>query len=309
MRNESPANQDEEARNVRTVVFAGLIFQASAVWAQPAPAFEVASIKPAAASNISGITGGPGSRDPGQLTCISSTIQDLIEDAYNVKGYQIRGPAVLTSERFDIAAKVPKGATKEDLMVMLQGLLAERFKLTLHRETKELPVYALAVNKGGAKLRNHADGEAAKSGSVTTDARGLPAVPPGPLGRGVSAGPKSCLTAAGAGQVLILCNERPVARLANALSFYVRGPVVDRTGLIGDFDYTLSFTPPDVRRLPLFAVASGPSGMDSPVAPDSESAPDLFAALKEQLGLKLEPSTGPVELLVIDHVEKTPTAN
>ena len=119
--------------------------------------FEVASVKPAAppAGGVirPGPQGGPGSADPARLTYSFSTLRDLLVDAYSVKRSQISGaPNWLDSVRFDIVAKVPEGATKEQAKVMLQNLLAERFKLTLHRETKELPVYALVVAKNGPRL-------------------------------------------------------------------------------------------------------------------------------------------------------------
>ena len=139
-----------------------LVHAQSAAQAKSAEAkleFEVASIKPSplpARGVIRiGPQGGPGSGDPGRVTYTFSTIRDLMVDAYSVKRYQISGgPKWLDSERFDIVAKVPVGATKEQVKVMLQNLLAERFKLTLHRETKELPVYALVVGAKGPKLKD-----------------------------------------------------------------------------------------------------------------------------------------------------------
>src|SRR5580700_6734077 len=135
----------------------------SAANAQPAEAklgFEVASVKPSALPAGNGVIrlgrqDGPGSGDPGRVTYSFSTIRDLIVEAYSVKRSQVSGgPNWLDSERFDIVAKVPQGATKEQVKVMLQNLLAERFKLTLHRETKELPLYALVVGAKGPKLKD-----------------------------------------------------------------------------------------------------------------------------------------------------------
>ena len=108
--------------------------------------------------------GGPGSPDPGQITYSNVSLKNGSDDAYEVKGYQITGPKWLDSERFDIVAKIPKGATKEQFQMMLQNLLAERFKLTLHRETKELPIYALVVGKGGPKMKETVDDDAARAG-------------------------------------------------------------------------------------------------------------------------------------------------
>jgi uncharacterized protein (TIGR03435 family) len=119
--------------------------------------FEVASIKPSAlpGRGVNGVIrfgrqGGPGSGDPGRITYTFTTIRDLIADAYGVGRSRVSGGQNwLDSEQFDIVAKVPEGATQEQVKVMLQNLLAKRFKLTLHREAKELPVYALVVGAKG----------------------------------------------------------------------------------------------------------------------------------------------------------------
>ena len=173
---------------LRVIMGAGLVvFTSCAALAQstegPA-AFEVASIKTAAPTASAGMfrvmmRGGPGSADPGQLTYSNVTLKNVLMNAYGVKGYQISGPSWLDSERYDIAAKIPKGATKEQFMLMLQNLLAERFKLTLHREKKDLPMYALVVGKSGPKMKESVDG------AVPADGAGPPPPPPppgGPLG-------------------------------------------------------------------------------------------------------------------------------
>ena len=127
------------------ILGAGLIiFTSCAAFGQTAEeptTFEVASVKPAEPSAMGMIRvqmrGGPGTPDPGQLTYTNVSLKNVLTNAYGVKGYQINGPKWLDSERFDITAKIPKGATKEQFKLMLQNLLAERFKLTLHHETKE----------------------------------------------------------------------------------------------------------------------------------------------------------------------------
>ena len=159
---------------LRAIMGAGLVvFTSCAAFAQTAensPTFEVASVKPAAP--ITGNTirvmmrGGPGSPDPGQITYTNVTVKNVLMNAYGVKGFQISGPGWLDSERYDIVAKVPRGATKAEFMVMLQNLLAERFKLTLHREKKDLPMYALVVGKNGPKLKESVDDPAPKEGDA-----------------------------------------------------------------------------------------------------------------------------------------------
>src|SRR5262245_6496527 len=121
------------------------------------PSFEVASVKPAAPQQAGmfriGMRGGPGTPDPGQLTYNNVALRNVIMNAYDVRTYQINGPKWIDSERFDIVAKIPPGTSKEDFRLMLQNLLAERFGLKLHKETKDLPSYALVVGKNGPKLK------------------------------------------------------------------------------------------------------------------------------------------------------------
>src|ERR1700722_3983486 len=146
-----------------------LFFTSCADFAQTTaatPSFEVATIKPAAPPATSmgagggmrfairmGAQGGPGTSDPGQITYSNLPLKNLLVNAFGVKTYQISGPAWIDTERFDIVAKVPQGATKDDVKLMLQNLLAERFKLTLHREKKDLPMYALVVAKRGPTMK------------------------------------------------------------------------------------------------------------------------------------------------------------
>src|ERR1035438_4799324 len=168
----------------RAILAAGLIiFISCTAFGQAAaesPTFEVASVKPAEPQPPGQMrirmSGGPGTADPGQLTYTNVALKDVLMNAYGVKGDQINGPKWLDSERFDIAAKIPEGATKEQFKLMLQNLLAERFKLTLHHETKELPMYALVVGKGGSKLKESVDEDAATP-------QGAAAPPPPPPGR------------------------------------------------------------------------------------------------------------------------------
>jgi uncharacterized protein (TIGR03435 family) len=320
---------------LRAITGAGLVVLTScAAFAQTAensPTFEVASVKPAAPITGNAIRvmmrGGPGSPDPGQITYSNVTVKNVLMNAYGVKGFQISGPGWLDSERYDIVAKVPRGATKAEFMVMLQNLLAERFKLTLHREKKDLPMYALVVGKNGPKLKESVeepapkDGDAAKAGGpggdrpwaaaamgrLTVGRDGFPVLP----GRNATA---MMLTSAG---FRMSANRQSMAGLAEMLSNQLDLPVVDMTGLKGNYDFTLSFAPEGLGGMrlgappPLAAPPPGEGGEGMPAAstPDGQSAPNLFAALQEQLGLKLEQRKGPVDLLVIDHLEKAPVEN
>src|SRR5271157_230386 len=249
---------------LRAIMSAGLVvFTSCAAFAQAAedsPSFEVASVKPAAPITGNAIRvmmrGGPGSPDPGQITYTNVTVKSVLMNAYGVKGFQISGPDWLDSERFDIVAKLPRGATKAEFMVMLQNLLAERFKLTLHREKKDLPMYALVVGKNGPKLKESVEepapkeGEAPKAGGPAADdplagaamrrlpmgRDGFPVLPPG-AGRG------GMMISLLSGNAHMAANGQPMAGLAEMLSNQLDLPVVDMTGLTGKYDFTLTYAP------------------------------------------------------------------
>jgi uncharacterized protein (TIGR03435 family) len=315
------------------IVCAGLIVSAScAAFGQGAaesPTFEVASVKPAEPQSAGMIrirmSGGPGTPDPGQLTYTNVSLKNILMNAYAVKGYQLSGPKWLDSERFDIVAKVPMGTTKEQFRLMLQNLLAERFKLVLHHETKELPMYALVVGKRGAKLKESVDDDATPSGGAPP-----PPLPPGPDGAGpvrlrVGAdgmpqlppgmGKNGMMMMMTNGRLRAVGNRQPVSALTEMLGNQLGYPVVDATGLKANYDFTLDFAP-DGLNGPMGMMPhpppehDGAAGGGSPMAsaPDA-GGPTLFTALQEQLGLKLEQRKGPVDLLVIDRLEKVPSEN
>jgi uncharacterized protein (TIGR03435 family) len=322
-----------------------LVHAQSAADAKPAearPEFDVASIKPSALPGRGVIRlrpqGGPGSADTGRVTYTFITIRDLIVEAYGVRRNQISGgPNWLDSERFDIVAKVPAGATKEQVKVMLQNLLAERFKLTLHRETKEMPMYALVAGARGPKLKDSTvlDTPAPSESQPTDGGReaGAPAVPPPlpprPGTGGMKIGPDGCpetppMAAGRAGNFMmmtpngecLISNGQTMEGFAAQLSNWFDRPVIDQTGLKGRYDLRLRYDPssmPGGRSGPAM-IKDGPgptpAGGDpaNRILPDGDP-PGIFSALQEQLGLKLETRKGAVDLLVIDHVEKKPTEN
>jgi uncharacterized protein (TIGR03435 family) len=277
------------------------------VFAQPKPAtptFEVASVKAAPPANGNMIRVRMGG-DAGRLDYNNVTLRDCVRMAYRVKDYQITGPDWLTAERYDLVAKLPVGASRDQVPEMMQALLAERFKLSLHRETKDLPVYALVVGKGGLKIKPAEDD----------------ATPPGPPpGPGASFGPFG----AGRGRVEVGLGSldikhMAIATFADLLSRQMDRPVVDMTELKGNYDIKLKFTPePGMMQRGLFgAVMPPPGGAPQGGAPppspadgvSTAAAPSIFTAVQEQLGLKLEGRKAPIEILVIDHAEKVPTEN
>jgi len=250
--------------------------------AQPAaPHFEVASVRP----NDSGSTS---MKLPlpvgGRFTATNILPRVLIAFAYNVQGFEISGgPGWISSDRFDISAKAESTSfTLDQYRQMLQLLLAERFQLTVHRETKEMPVYALVPAKGGPKL-SPADPKAC----VVMG----PNAPPPPARAPNEPAPMACGTFFTGPNSLDGRTLSP-AGLANTLSIIVGRPVIDKTGLAGTFDIHLEFTPEGT----------------SLTAQNATDDPSIFTAIQQQLGLRLESQKAPGEVLVIDHVEK-PDAN
>ena len=190
----------------------------------------------------------------------------------------------MNSDRYDVAAKAEDSATFEQMRPMLQSLVVERFKLVVDRETKELPVYDLVVAKGGLKLTQ------SRPGNCVTPVPGDP--PPPELG----GKPPVFCGAIRMGRGLVDTSAIPMPRLAAVLAQFgnLGRQVIDKTGLTGNFDVHLEYAPDE-------GLAGGPPGQ----APSTDSSgPSIFTALQEQLGLKLESSKAPVEMLVIDHVER-----
>lgn len=285
------------------------ILLASACFAQQ-PEFEVATIKPSPPQPMGrmfmGTRGGPGTDDPGRFTCTNCSLTVLLTAAYDVQRFQISGPPTLESERFEVVAKVPGGATKEQFRLMLQSLLADRFKLKLHHETKDLPLYELVVAKGGPKLKESAppseapadSRQPAPPGQMRTDKDGYPVLPPG-------RGPIMAITP---GHARLRGDQETMEQFARRLSNMVARPVKDATGLTGKYDFELSFAP-DMSSMMMGPMPPPGGDGPGPVSAPQDSGPTIFTALQEQLGLKLEQKKGSVDTLVIDHVEKTPTEN
>jgi uncharacterized protein (TIGR03435 family) len=207
----------------------------------------------------------------GGFSATNATLKMLIKAAYGIYDHQLIGGAGwLESERYDIVAKAPPHTSDNQLGPMLRMLLTDRFKLKLHRETRQMPVYALVLGKDGPKFqevrREPKDGDG--------DTR---------KGRGHLTGQRV-----------------PISDLAEILSGELGLSVLDRTGLKGFFDLKLEWIPDESQ---LRGPGDGPDGKISTLGPDL-NGPSIFTALQEQLGLKLEKQIGPVEILVIDHVER-----
>ena len=226
----------------------------------------------------------------GHLSTRMAPLGLLIQNAYGVQSFQISGgPQWMDSAGFDIEAKAEGNPSRDRIWVMLQSLLEDRFKLAVHRETKVMPVYDLSAAKGGIKL-------AAPDGSCSPGASPPPArkdgQTPGPCGYATV----SFDTAFG----LAVCGrEISMAELARQLSAILQKPVVNKTGYAGKFDVLLPFAYQEDVTV----------GIGNPWHPtDTSGSVPLADALSQALGLKLERSKGPIEMLVVDHAER-PTEN
>jgi uncharacterized protein (TIGR03435 family) len=275
-----------------------MVFASCPAFAQsspPAPTFEVASVKPSPPPTGNGIMRRLGAPDPGMINYGNATLAMLISRAYGVKDFQVSGPDWLTSLGYDVVAKVPAGVPADQVPLMLQTLLAERFKLKLHRESKTIGVYALIVGKGGPKLKE----------SDPADLAGVP----GP-------GVRMLVTPNGGREI---SGHMTMAQLTDVMSFFMDRPVVDSTGLTGTYDVDMAFMPDERDQMqnklgPAMAMAGPPPAGGNDAARPAEAVSDatagsIFSAVQEKLGLKLDPRKSPAEILVIDHAEKIPTEN
>jgi len=273
----------------RLIPIALLCFVAQAQ--TPKSSFEVASIKPPTPLGRMGRRtnrkGGPGMGDPGRYTCQNCPVFSVLSEAYDLKSYDYVGPDWVNDVRFDFDAKIPSGTSKEAFREMLQSLLAERFKLEVHREQKQLPVYELTVMKGGPKLKESLPDDAAEvdaaSGPLKRDADGFPILAKGSQMWAIP------------GHARIRSDAQTMAWLAQMLSGQMQTPVIDATGLTARYDYQLSW-------------AYEESNLVGGVRVD-EYHPALMRALQSQLGLKLESKKGKVQVLVVDRMDKVPTEN
>lgn len=247
------------------------------------PAFEVASIKP----DKSGTPMIMFRLTPDGINVANTPLKMLIQQAYGIEENQVIGfPNGLNSERYDIEAKVDSSdvAKLHELdphqrMRMLQPVLAERFQLKVHRETRDLPVYELVLAKGGPKFHEAKPGDTYPNGIKGPD---------GHSGPGLVWIQDGQLTCQGIGMV----------ELTRLLSQRLGHNVLDKTGLTGKYDLAMQWPPPEDR----------PGAMFDAGENAADSGPSIFTVIQEQLGLKLESHRAPVEVLVIDHVE-APSAN
>jgi uncharacterized protein (TIGR03435 family) len=222
-------------------------------------------------------------------TCGNLSFANLVTLAYNVAYFQISAPDWANATRFDLRASVPPGTAKEQMPMMMQSLLADRFKLAVHRESREMQRYELAVAKNGPKFKESApplppnpNDSLPAPGAPKRDKDGYPVI--GPRGGMAIMNDKA----------RIYYPEMTMAMLASQLSGQFGAPVADVTGLIGKYEINL------------YWIAAPPGALP---ADSALSGPDLKQALQDQLGLRVESKKGPVEFVVVDHAEKTPSEN
>ena len=257
---------------MRLVVTFALVAGLSAVLIaqQPPPAFEVASVR----SNVSDTPPSMTMPSQGTVAITNVPLINIITNAYATPPFRIVGvPQWVQRDRFDITARPPDGASPNPL-AMLRTLLEDRFKLRVHRESGEQPAYALLIARTDGRLgprlqRSVTDCSAVKSTAPSADSP----CAGGFMGVGPTGG-------------TIVTKGQPLSRMISALSMAVNRSVVDRTGLDGPFDAELRWS------------------ADVNTTPANSDAPSIFTALQEQLGLKLESTRAPVEVLVIDSVER-----
>jgi uncharacterized protein (TIGR03435 family) len=271
-------------------------------WAQPAippptsapPEFEVASVKPMPPSSpMFPETGGPGTTDPGQITWSGATLKWLLKTAHDVRLYQVSGPAWLDSERYMIVAKVPEGATKEQVNLMWQNLLKNRFGMVVHHESRVFQADEMTLAKGASKLKETdlLDSTArADSPAQTMPGTASKSGPDDLLHRLTT--PYWGLADSVGGTRRILGRAQPLGDVANWLSQLLGHPVIDKTGLTGKYDFDVDLD------------------LNQPPAPgDGNGLYAVASALEQGLGLKLVKSTVRLDVIVVDHAERTPVEN
>ena len=281
--------------NIKTFVIACLTLFSGYAVATPepisaqsgaVPRFEVASVKPsdeAAAGSVMPTTSAlPG----GRFIARQAVLRVILQNAYQVRAFQIVGaPGWINSAKYDIDAKADNpNATLQQLESMLQPLLAEKFKLIAHHETRELPIYELVPAKAGLKLT-----QAKQDGCIPGNPLNSP--PPRPGEKPVCGQIRGSAGAAAS----IDGRQVTMSDLIRTLSAMVGRTVIDKTGYAGTFDVHLSFTRDEA--------LAGLGVPDVTTAPDPSSS-SIFIALQEQLGLQLNGAKGPVDVIIIDHIER-----
>jgi uncharacterized protein (TIGR03435 family) len=257
------------------------------------PSFEVASVK----QNKSGTGFVQIAAPGGQFKATNVPLRMLIRNAYQLQDFQIIGaPSWVDTDRFDINAKaegdpgpaVVAPGQPGPIMLMIRSLLADRFKLKVHTETREMPIYALVLTRSDGKLGSALNRSTTDCAALRAASRNAPPPVPAP-GERMMCGMRIAPGMISGGGI-------PLSQLATQLSVSVQRIVVDKTGLGGDYDFDLKWTPDQLPQ------GTPPPGAP-PLPPIDPNGPSIYTAVQEQLGLKLDSQRGPVNVLVIDGVE------
>jgi uncharacterized protein (TIGR03435 family) len=282
-------------------VVLGSLILTTAVFAQTRPAFEVASIRPSSEQQDQ-VTAGV--RITGsQVRVGRMSVKDYLGMAYRVKPQQIEGPDWLGQQRFEVAATIPDGAPLAQVPEMFQTLLAERFQLKVHRESKEFPVYVLGVAASGLRVKESpADAsDAPPAAAVNVTAGGSAA------GVNIDFGRGSSFTL---GNNRVEIKKMTMAAVAEALTRFFDRPVVDMTGVTGRYDMTLDLTPEDYMGLLLRSAVN--AGVVLPPQAlrmlEGASSDPLTGPLRDA-GLTLQSRKSALDVIVVDSISKTPTEN
>jgi uncharacterized protein (TIGR03435 family) len=262
--------------------------------------FEAVTVKPSSPNDgryVRGCKGGPGTGDPTFWRCTNATITMLVEQGYHLRRYQLSAPDWTASENFEIEARLAPDSTQDQLREMIRGLLGDSFRLRFHWGKKEMPQYDLVVANGRAKLKASADQAPEERQQVprayggdgaADDAGGYPNIPRSCSG---------CMAINAAGKARYRAARAQIKNLTAFLDGQLGRQVNDLTGLTGWYDITLSWT----------------SGGGIGPRPDSDADPDagltIESAVQQQLGLKLVPRKGPVDVFIVDQAEKKPAGN
>ena len=255
----------------RRFVGALLVGVSGLIVAAQRPAFEVASIKRnTSVGQLSSMNGQPG----GRITVTNHTLRSIVRNINRLQSYQIvGGPDWIDADRWDIVAKAPGDASFEQLAAMMQTLLADRFKLVTHRETRDLPIFALVLarpdGRFGPQLRVTTATDCTPEAEVARARANVPPPPPGSRPR--------CGVRFNTG--VMMTSSAAMADIGRTLSLVAERQVVDKTGLTAKYDLDLTWK-------------------------DDAEGPSLFTAIQEQLGLKLDAQRGPVDVLVIDSAQR-----
>ena len=287
-----------------TRMLACVVLLCAVVSAQDSPSFEVASIRPAS-PQTNDVRAGV--RIAGaQVRFVSMSLKDLIGTAYSVKPQQISGPDWLGQERFDLAATIPSGNSAAQIPQMMRALLAERFAMATHSETREFPVYTLGLAKGGPKFQ---PSPAPVAPAPTNEKPPEVSVAAAGSANGVSIdlGGGSSFAY---GNNKIEVRRMTMASFAETLTRFVDRAVLDRTGLTGPYDLVLNIAPEDY--MPLMIRSAINAGVTLPPQAlrvlDGANADPLSGPLRD-VGLTLESGKAPLSVVVVDPISKTPTEN